>query len=96
MQFLLTAWDGTDADALPRRLAARSAHLEGARRLRAAGHFILGGALLDDAGAMIGSSIVYEAPDRAAAEALVRADPYIAAGVWVRWELRPFRVAVLD
>jgi uncharacterized protein YciI len=93
MTFLLTAWDGADADALSRRLAAREAHLANIRKLASDGTLIFAGAMLDDAGKMIGSTVVLEAPDRTAAEAVVRADPYIAAGVWVRWELSNFRIA---
>jgi uncharacterized protein YciI len=95
MHFLLTAWDGTDAGALARRMAAREAHLARAKELHRAGTLLLGGAMLDDAGTMIGSTEVFEAPDRAAVEKIVRDDPYIASGVWVRWEIRPFRVAPL-
>ena len=32
MQFLVVAHDGTDAQALARRMAVREAHLEGARQ----------------------------------------------------------------
>ena len=39
-----------------------------------------------------GALIVYEAPDAAAAEALLKADPFHAAGVFVRWTIRPWKV----
>jgi uncharacterized protein YciI len=38
-QFVLIAYDGTDADALSRRMAARPAHLENVRQLKAKGQF---------------------------------------------------------
>lgn len=93
MIFLLTAQDGKDEGALGRRLAAREAHLASIRRLKAEGRLVFAGAILDEAGRMVGSSVVLEAPDRAAAEALIRDDPYAVAGVWVTWTLVPFRVA---
>lgn len=95
MPFILSAWDGTDAAALERRLAHREAHLLGARALYAKKTILFAGAMLDDTGKMIGSTVVYDAPTKDDVEALVKADPYVAGGVWVRWEIRPFRVAPL-
>jgi uncharacterized protein YciI len=94
MQFLVIARDGIDPDAPARRAAARPQHLAHIQPLVEAGTVIIGGALLDDAGAMIGSSLICEAADRAAAEALVAADPYRRAGVWQDITILPFRVAV--
>lgn len=39
-----------------------------------------------------GALIVYEADTPEAAEALLRADPFHAAGVFVRWTIRPWKV----
>jgi uncharacterized protein len=39
-----------------------------------------------------GALIVYEADSPEAAEALLRADPFHAAGVFVRWTIRPWKV----
>ena len=47
----------------------------------------LHGPFTDDSGALI----VYEAADVAAAEELLKADPFHAAGVFVAWKLRPWR-----
>ncbi len=65
MQFVITALDYTDADALDRRMANREQHLAGARNLFASGHFVSGGAILDDTGKMIGSTLHAEFPTRA-------------------------------
>ena len=46
MTFLVLGYDGTDLDAPMRRAAARPAHLETVKRLKAAGHFLDGGAIL--------------------------------------------------
>ncbi|MBV1705512.1 MAG: YciI family protein, partial [Hyphomicrobiales bacterium] len=54
-----------------------------------------GGALLDGEPAQpLGSVIVYEAADEAAARAMVDADPYAKAGLFASVELRPWRQAV--
>jgi uncharacterized protein YciI len=94
MLYLVIAKDGTDPDAPERRQAVRERHLEGARALAERGTMHLGGALLDDAGAMIGSALVLEAEDESALRALLEADVYARHGVWQRYEIYPFRRAV--
>ena len=47
MQFLVVAHDGTDSMALERRLAARPAHLDLGRKLRAEGRHLYGVAMLE-------------------------------------------------
>lgn len=93
MQFLVTAYDGTDDKALERRLAVREKHLEGWYKLVADGHGITGGAILDDEGRMIGSMALLEFPDRAAFDAWFENDPYVTGGVWRKIDVHPFRVA---
>lgn len=94
MQFLVTAKDGDDAEAPARRLAVREQHLAGARRYAEEGVIIAGGAILDEEGRMIGSSVLYEVPDRATLDAIIAADPYVTGGVWRLIDIRPFRLAV--
>ncbi|HVJ52789.1 MAG TPA: YciI family protein [Aliidongia sp.] len=101
MQFLILGRDGTDAEAPARRAAARRAaarppHLAGVRALKAAGHFVLGGARLDAAGAMVGTMMIVEFADRAALDAWLPTEPYVAQGVWREIEIQPFRVATFD
>lgn len=95
MQFLVIAYDGTDEAALDRRMAVREAHIEGARAMKAEGSMIVGGAILDDQGRMIGSSCIVEMPDRAAVDAWLARDPYVTGNVWQKIEVRPFRCAPL-
>ncbi len=94
MQFVVIAYDGTDAGARDRRLAARPAHLENARRMRKEGALLTGGAILDDRGAMIGSVLVVDFPSRTEFDAWLASDPYVTGDVWRKVEARPFRVAV--
>lgn len=93
MQFLLTAYDGTDAEALQRRLKVRGEHLEKNDGLKKTGEFLFGGAILDEAGKMIGSMIVYEFPDRQSLDKKLKEEPYITGGVWKKIEIHPFRLA---
>ncbi len=94
MQFLVIAHDGTDAEALGRRLAVREKHLEEAHRLKAAGVLHVGGAILDEGERMIGSAMVIEADSEEALRAMLEADPYRRGGVWQRFEIWPFRRAL--
>ena len=94
MQFLVTAYDGTDAGAPARRQAVREAHLVGARRLTEEGRFLVGGAILDDADQMIGSCVIADFADRAALDEWLNSDPYVTGGVWQKIEVKPFRAAV--
>mgnify|MGYP001563481646 CR=1 FL=1 len=93
MQFLLVAFDRTDPEALERRMKARPGHLENVAVLKKRGEFLLGGAILDDNGKMIGSLMVYEFPDRALLDKCLENEPYIKQGVWGKIDIRPFRLA---
>ena len=93
MQFLMNAYDGKDAEAPARRQQYRPAHLEGAKAMKRAGHCLLGGAILNDAGEMIGSTLVMQFDSRDEFDAWLAADPYTTGGVWKTVEVKPFRCA---
>lgn len=90
MQFVVTAMDY--ADALERRLQHREAHLAAVRRMIDEGSFLSGGAILDDAGKMVGSSLHLEFPDRASLEAHLREDPYVKGKVWEHIDIRQVKL----
>ena len=92
MEFLIVAYDGTDPEAKQRRLNARAAHIEGARRLKENGHFINGGAILDAAGNMIGSTLYMDFDSREELDDWLRSDPYTTGGVWVDVKVEPIRL----
>ncbi len=96
MQFLLVAFDGTDADGINRRLKVREEHLSKIALLRQRGEFITGGAILDDDGKMTGSMIIYEFPDRKSLDASLQNEPYFTEGVWEKIEIKPFRMVRFD
>jgi uncharacterized protein len=93
MQWLIIARDGRDEHASERRLAARPAHLENAAKLQAAGHLLVGGALVDDGGRMIGSAAVAQFATRDELDRWLQTDPYVTGGVWRDIEVLPYRVA---
>lgn len=92
VEYLITAWDGTDAGALGRRLAVRDAHLAGAQRLAENGELLSGGAILDDDGRMIGSSMHVAFADEASFRAWYDAEPYVTGDVWRDVTVRSMRI----
>ncbi|MDD2134760.1 YciI family protein [Pseudomonas kurunegalensis] len=85
------------ANSLEKRLAARPAHIERLQQLKAEGRVVLAGPhpAIDsnDPGAagFSGSLIVAEFETLAAAQAWADADPYIAAGVYDKVVVKPFK-----
>jgi uncharacterized protein len=94
MQFLVVAKDGTDEGALQRRKRTRPTHLGSIQPLVDRGNVLVGGAILNEAGDMIGSMLLVEFADRADLDAWLDADPYVTEGVWREVEVTPFRSAV--
>jgi len=94
MQFLVIAKDGTDEGAVDRRQRTRPTHLESIGPLVEKGNVLVGGAILNDAGDMIGSMLLVEFPDREGVDDWLSRDPYVTDGVWQDIEVHPFRTAV--
>ncbi|MEQ1789407.1 MAG: YciI family protein [Rickettsiales bacterium] len=82
MQFVIIAYDATDADAMARRMAAREAHTKAMAQARENGNMICGAALLDDAGKMIGSNVIVNYPSRKELDEWLATEPYIVGKVW--------------
>jgi len=85
------------ADSLAARLAARPAHVERLKMLQAEGRLLLAGPFpaidVEDPGpaGFAGSLIVAEFASLDAAKQWAEADPYVAAGVYAKVTVRPFR-----
>jgi uncharacterized protein len=92
-QYIVYAWDGTDEDAQERRMTSRPAHFDNARKMKAAGNFVLGGAILDDNGKMIGSMMIVQFGSPEELEQWMQTEPYITGQVWKKIDVRPFRMA---
>lgn len=95
---MLYAIVGEDAaGSLERRLSARPAHLERLKALQEAGRLVLAGPCpavdSPDPGpaGFSGSLIVAEFPSLTDAQAWADADPYVAAGVYARVSVKPFK-----
>jgi len=95
MWYAIEGYDG--ADVLAQRLAARPQHVARLQELRDAGRLLLAGPCpaidAEDPGpaGFSGSIVIAEFPSLAEARAWAADDPYVAAGVYHRVEVRPFR-----
>ncbi len=84
-------------NSLPLRIQARPAHLVRVEALKASGKLVIAGphpAIDDenpDAEGFSGSLIIAEFDSLAAAEAWAADDPYVAAGVYKKVTVKPFR-----
>ena len=95
MWYAIEGHDG--ADVLARRVEARAAHLARLVELRDNGRLLLAGPCpaidAEDPGpaGFSGSIVIAEFPSLEDARAWADADPYIAAGVYARVDVRPFK-----
>jgi uncharacterized protein len=92
-QYLITAFDGTNENALDHRMNIRPYHLEGVKKMKESGNFIIGGANLNDDGKMIGSTMILQFEDQKDLQNWIDSEPYIQQKVWEKFEVKPFRVA---
>ena len=89
MLYALICEDKPDSEAL--RKSVRSQHLE---YIQSFDVRFAGPMLADDEATMIGSIIVLDATDRAAADAFAAGDPYGQAGLFDMVTIRPFKQVI--
>ena len=95
MWYVIEGYDGEDV--LAARLQARAAHLARLQTLVDQGRLLLACPCpaidAEDPGpaGFSGSVVIASFEDLAAARAWADADPYVAAGVYLRVDVRPFR-----
>lgn len=92
-QYLVTAYDYTDEGALARRMQVRPQHLDGTQQLRQTGNYVLGGAILDNAGRMIGSMMVLQFEDDGQLDNWKKQEPYLTQHIWETVDIKLFKVA---
>lgn len=92
MQFIVSAQDYTDEQALERRLRVREAHLATSNKLKNAGHLLYAAAKLNEEGKMIGSLMVVDFRSRSEVEQWLTTEPYVTGDVWEKIEITPCQV----
>ncbi len=94
MQFIVMGYDGTDDQALERRMKAREAHLNMASEMHKMGKWLYAAAILDDNGKMCGSMIVCQFDSKEALkEEWLDQEPYVVGNVWETIEIKAAAVA---
>lgn len=92
MQFIVIGRDATDAGAAGRRAAARDAHIEMVTSAHARGEQLMGAAMVDDNGQMIGSVMTVDFPTRADLDKWLSVEPYVLQNVWETVEVIPCKI----
>jgi uncharacterized protein len=70
----------------PKVESVRPVHRQYLTTLKERGQLVAAGPFTDASGALI----IYEAPTKDEAEALLKADPFHANGIFLSWQLRPW------
>lgn len=91
-QFLVIGYDGSDGEALQRRLRVRQAHIDLGDELVASGNMLYGVAILDHDQRLIGSMLVVGFPSRAELDVWLEVEPYVTGEVWKQISVQPCRV----
>ncbi len=94
-QYLITAYDFTDTDALKRRMDVRPHHIDNIMEMKASGNFVVGGAMLNEEGNPIGSVMILQFETEEQLTAWQQNEPYVTQQVWENVDIKPFKVAVV-
>jgi uncharacterized protein YciI len=93
MQFLITAYDGKDGEALSRRMSVREEHMVGVKQLIKDGKLLFAAAILNGDGDMIGSSLIIDFPSKEAIYTdWLNDEIYVTGNVWQDIEIKPCKV----
>jgi uncharacterized protein YciI len=96
MGYVILGWDGEDADAPARRARVRDRHIEVIARWAEAGRLSLAVPLFRADGRIAGSLMVLGAEDELGTREYLMEEPFAREGVWLSYQMRPFRIAPLD
>jgi uncharacterized protein len=92
-QYLVTAYDFTHEGALQHRMDVRPHHLDAVREMKQDGNYLIGGAILNEDGNMIGTVMIIQFEDEEQLQAWQQSEPYITQKVWETVDIKPFKVA---
>jgi len=92
MQFLVTAYDGTDNKAIERRLAARDEHLKFTEEMKVKGNHLYAAVIMDENEKMIGSVLIVDFPSKEDVDKWLKVEPYVKGNVWQSIDIKPCKV----
>lgn len=94
MQFIVMGYDGTDENALERRMAVRESHLKVSSEMSSQGKWLYAAAVLNGDGKMCGSMIVCEFDSLESLKSeWLDSEPYVVGKVWEKIEIKEAKVA---
>ncbi len=93
-QWVIHAWDAKNA--VEHRLSVRPRHLGCASELKHNGNFVIGGAMLNEEGQMIGSTMIVQFETEAELQSWLVREPYIVEKVWETYQVFPYRMAQVE
>ncbi|WP_419777016.1 YciI family protein [Malaciobacter marinus] len=93
MQYLIIAYDNDNS--LDKRLEAREAHVEGAKKLMAEGKIIEAGALIEE-DQMVGSTLFVDFENDDELNEWLESEPYVTNNVWNMDEFQIVPVKLLS
>ena len=96
MQFIVTAYDGTTPDVLPRRMSVRPRHLENIRKVKEKGSVICDGGITGPEGHVRGSFLVMEFETRTLLEDYLKTEPYVLEGVWQKIDIKDCNTVIMN
>ena len=96
MQFMITAYDGTDADALTRRMNTRPRHLENMAKVKEIGRVVCAGGILNGEGKPAGSFLIMDFDSRETLDNYLANEPYVLEKVWVDIKVEPCNVVIMN
>lgn len=96
MQYVVTAMDFTDQEALSRRMENRELHLAGIKKMITECTFLSGGAILDSERRMVGSTVHVAFDTREALDHWISNDPYMLGKVWSQIDIKEIKLVPVD
>ena len=96
MQFIINALDGTDKDALARRMAVRPRHLENIAKVKEKGSVVCAGGITNEEGLPIGSFLILEFASRDLLDEYLANEPYVIEKVWQNIQVNTCNVVIMN
>lgn len=92
MHFIITGRDGSDVEALQRRMKAREEHMRGIEQMVRDGRVLYAAAMLDGNGDMTGSTLFVDFETRDELDCYLSSEPYVTGNVWQTIEVAPCKI----
>jgi uncharacterized protein YciI len=92
MHFIITGHDGSDDQAFERRRNVREEHMRGVAERVKVKQLLYAAAMLDDAGTMIGSTMIVDFESRDALDQYLQTEPYVTGKVWQKIDVKPCKI----